>query len=700
MTSPVDKDAVFKGLQDGVIVCTMEGEILESNPAFSEILGYKAEDIRNKNLARDIVERTLEWKALVSLLEQGSLISDYEIKLKRRDGALLNASISASILRKTNGDIVGIAMIIRDITTRKAIETELRDKTFRTDIVNKIAKITASETEVRKRALVAVCTELRKLINFDLLVVGITEDNGRHVEVLVPDQSSPESTKTLGRVLFQGSIVEALKFGRAAIIVDKDVSRKSFTELSVIKTDGFESMLSVPLASRGRTLGAINIFYPRASEYTWDTADTLQTVADQVAGSIDNLVLLSTLEAKIRLQDALVKSGLAIQRAISTEQIYAAIATGMRDIVSYTELSFYMVDWQKKMIYPVFAAGPFSDEVMADPGTIEEGVVGSVARSGQAEFMDDVDSDPRVSDIAGIPASHEAMLAIPLLGSENVLGVLELYRPHGEVFTVNDLEAGKLFAQQASVALENANLVMKLQEANKEIELLNDLMFHDINNYNFATMNYLEMIIGSNDLSVGHKESLEKSLHLIRQTASLIESVKKLTKIGVMNSKEFVPVNISEVLKKTVSGLENSFPGRSISVKLDVPESCYVLANSLVEELFMNLLSNSVKYDPHEDAEIDVVCERLVDEGRPIWRVCISDRGHGVSDDMKALLFQKYLRLKPDAKTPGTGLGLSICRALVDKFGGRIWAEDRVPGKSDLGARFCVTLPALKDATH
>jgi signal transduction histidine kinase len=58
------------------------------------------------------------------------------------------------------------------------------------------------------------------------------------------------------------------------------------------------------------------------------------------------------------------------------------------------------------------------------------------------------------------------------------------------------------------------------------------------------------------------------------------------------------------------------------------------------------------------------------------------------------MLFQKYVRLKPDIKISGSGLGLSICRALADKFSGRIWVEDRVPGKSDLGARFCVVFPA------
>jgi signal transduction histidine kinase len=86
----------------------------------------------------------------------------------------------------------------------------------------------------------------------------------------------------------------------------------------------------------------------------------------------------------------------------------------------------------------------------------------------------------------------------------------------------------------------------------------------------------------------------------------------------------------------------------------------------------------------------------MTEDGRHLWRVCISDRGHGVPDEKKAFLFQKFVRLKPDSKTPGTGLGLSICRALVDKFGGRIWVEDRVSGKSELGARFCVSLPAAK----
>ena len=697
MVSEIDTESLIAGLSDGVFVCSKDGDILYSNPAFSEILGYTADELKSKNIAKDLAERNLEWKAMISLLEQGGVVEDYEIKFKKADGSIAHASISASYIRDTQGVLTGIAVVLRDITTRKGVENELREKAYRIDVMNKIAKIAATENDVRKRSLVGISGELRKLLNFELLTIGITEENGRHVEVVAPDLEGAPSAKSLGLVTFDGSIVEKLKLSRSPLVSGRDAGKRLFSELAVMDASRFSSMLCVPLVSRGRIVGSLNILHSKPNEYNLEASDVLQTVADQVAGLIDNMALLNSLEKKIRLQDALVSTAVELQKAITTHQIYASIANSIREIVDYTELSFYMVDWSEKMIFPVYAVGKYADEVMAETGTVDEGVVGVVAKTGKAEFMDDVDSDPRVVSIPGVPDEHDAMLAIPLTGSEGVIGVLELYRPRGNVFTKSDLEAGKLFAQQASVALSNAQVLTRLQDAKKEIEMLNDLMFHDINNFNFATLNYVQMVVNSKDVPSEHKVNLERGLHLIRQTAELIEHVKKLTKIGVMDPKDFVQIDLSQVLRKIVSGLENSFPGRGISVTLEVPDSCKVLANRLIEELFVNLLSNSVKYDPHQEVEIDLACERVVEEGKGFWRVRIDDRGTGVPDEKKPLLFQKYVRLKPDPKTPGTGLGLSICRALTDKFGGRIWVEDRVPGKSELGARFCVMLPAAKE---
>jgi len=697
MIAEIDKGSLLEGLSDAVFVCKKDGDLLYCNRTLGTMLGFRGDEIMGKNLAKDVVQRDLEWKALVSLLEQGSPILDYELKLNKADGTPMCGSLSATNLRSPAGAFIGIAGVLRDITTRKAVEHELRDKAFRIDVMNKVARLAAADTDVRRRSLVAMCSELRKLLSFEALTVGLTEENGRHVDVVLADPDKSRDAIPLGSVTFAGSIVEKLKFGREPIVVDKWASNKGFSELAVIDASKFSSMLSVPMVSRGRLLGSVNVFHSRPNEYKWESADTLQMVADQIAGLIDNLALLLTLENKYMLQEALVRSGVEIQKAINSEEIYAAIASNIREVIPYTELSFYMIDWGARMVKPVYAVGEYAAEVMASPGTLDEGVVGVVAKTGRAEFMDDVDSDPRAADVAGVPAEHQAMLALPLAGPDGVMGVLELYRPKGQVFTASELETGKLFAQQASVALATSTLVSRLQDAKKEIEMLNDLMFHDINNFNFASLNYIEMVAKGRDLPAEHRAHLEKSLQLIRQTATLIESVKKLTKIGIMSEKDFVPIDVGEVLRKVTSGVETAFADKDVSIKLNVPDHCVVLANPLLDELFVNLLSNSVKYDPHDPVEIDIDCEKVTVDGHPFLKVCISDRGEGVPNDKKHLLFQKHVRLKPEANVGGSGLGLSVCRALVDKFGGKIWVEDRVPGKVELGSKFCVTLPTEKD---
>ena len=689
----IDKNILAESILDGIFVSSKSGEILYSNPAFATITGHPKSKIRSMNLGKGIVDRELEWKALVSLLEQGSPIHDYEIKFRKADGTVIIIALTASMIHDDNGVQIGIAGVARDISTRKGVERDLRDKAFRSDILNRIAKLAGANNDV-KAVLGSIADEFRKLVDFDRVALGVMEDKDRHVEVIVPDRSNPKKAKSLGKVPYEGSLVEKLKFGGNAIIVEKDVGRKLFSEFSIMETDKVSSMMAVPLTSRGKTLGTLCMMHARQGEYDWEKTEALQMVADLLGGMIDSTILFNSTEKQMRLQETLIRSSVELQKAIGTEQIYAAIASFIKDIVPYNDLSFYIIDWRRRIVLPVYAVGEYEDEILASPGGLDEGVVGYIAKSGKAEFVDDVDSDPRTAAIPGMPLEHDAMMAIPLVGSNGVIGVLELYRNRGEVFTQSDLEAGLLFAQQASVALSNAQLVAKLQEANREIELLNDLMFHDINNYNFATMNYIETAAKSQDLPKELHLYLDKSLQLIRKNAKLIENVKKLTKIGIMDPKDFHPIDITDILRKVASSISSSSPDKTVSVQLNIPDQGYVRANLLIEELFVNLLNNAAKYDPHEDVEIDVEMTRVLEDDTPCWRISIIDNGYGVPDDNKPMLFQRYVRLKTESKAAGTGLGLSICRALTDKFMGRIWVEDRVPGKPELGAKFCILFPA------
>jgi PAS domain S-box-containing protein len=693
----IDVYMLFEELLDGVFICRKSGELLYANPAFSRSLGYSMEEMASKNIGKDIVARELEWQALTSLMEQGSPIMDYEINVRKADKTRFVIAISATTHRDSKGMPIGIAGVTRDISTRKGVENDLREKAFKTDIVNRIARSSGRSMEIQD-VIRHLEEDLRKLVPFEQLSLGVTEEKGRHVEIIASDPESNSGVRSRGNVPFAGSLVEKLKYGKSAVVVDKDASRKLFSEFTVLNDTKMSSVLAVPLKSRGRIIGSLNVAHSRQGEYSWERAEALQTVADHLAGMIDNMILLKSFETKVRLHETLMASGIELQKAITTEQIYAAIASHVRQVVPYKDLSFYLVNRPSRQIYAVYAIGSYTDETLAaPPGGFDEGIVGHVVTTGRAEFVDDVDLDPRGVDVPDTPEDHSSMLAIPLTGSDGVLGVLELYREPGQVFSMSDLEAGLLFAQQASVALANAQLVSKLQEAKEEIELLNDLMFHDINNYNFATLNYVEGVVMAKNVPKESEVQLEKALNLIRQNSKLIENVKKLTKIGIMSQEDFEPVNLKSLLVKVTSGMSHSSPNKTVSFDLKLPENdAFVMANPLIEEIFVNLLSNAVKYDPHDDVEVDVSCTRTLEDGQTYWKVMIADRGQGIPDDKKELLFQKYVRLKPESVVSGTGLGLSIVRALADKFDGRVWMEDRVPGKSELGASFFVEIPTMK----
>lgn len=349
MSPELERESLLKVLTDGIFVCNREGDLLYSNPAFARILGYSEKEIAGKNLGKDLIDRNLDWKALLSLMEQGGVVEDYEIRFRRKDGGTANSAISASRLREPSGPLIGYAVVLRDITARKGVENELREKAYRIDIMNKIGRLIATEIEVKKHALLGASNELRKLVDFDILILGLTEENGRHVEVVTPDETSPGSARSLGKVRLEGSLVEKLKAGRGPIIIDRNSAQNAFTEFSIVNLGPVQSLLFVPLVSRGRILGSLAVGHSKPNAYNLETADVLQSVADQVASLIDNMILLSSLQARIRLQDTLLKSGVELQKAITTEQIYAAISSSIKEVIDFTELSFYLVDWSQKM---------------------------------------------------------------------------------------------------------------------------------------------------------------------------------------------------------------------------------------------------------------------------------------------------------------------------------------------------------------
>ncbi len=104
-----------------------------------------------------------------------------------------------------------------------------------------------------------------------------------------------------------------------------------------------------------------------------------------------------------------------------------------------------------------------------------------------------------------------------------------------------------------------------------------------------------------------------------------------------------------------------------------------------IEQVFINLISNSTKYSP-EGTAITIYASHLVDEN--VLKVMVSNQGPHVAPENLERIFDKFYRVTAADRVTGAGLGLSICKGIIEAHGGRIWAQNL-----DKGFAFNLTLP-------
>lgn len=275
----------------------------------------------------------------------------------------------------------------------------------------------------------------------------------------------------------------------------------------------------------------------------------------------------------------------------------------------------------------------------------------------------------------------------------DLLGYLEIDEPFDhKVPDEETIRAIEVFSDLAAIAIQNAELYDMLEHDRKEIELLIDLIGHDVNNHAQAVSGFIELAMRRPDLPLPARKSLAKAFDQVMNLNKLVTNTKIYAKAEATAEKDLQPTDLVSAVREGFAGSESYRRGRDVEMALkDDGRPKIVDMNELASNIFLNIFSNAIKFDEHEKVLIDVEIGDHVEEGRQMWRVSIADRGPGIEDAIKPTVFDRFTQSR---FTPvGTGLGLHIARTLVNSFKGRIWVEDRVPGDRSQGSVFVILLP-------
>jgi signal transduction histidine kinase len=245
-------------------------------------------------------------------------------------------------------------------------------------------------------------------------------------------------------------------------------------------------------------------------------------------------------------------------------------------------------------------------------------------------------------------------------------------------------------------------------------ELLFDLISHDIGNYHQIIQSSLNIVTSiikrNNDDTNGLSQNNERIFLAITtakkaldKSQSLVDNIRRLERLHTQKDLNLVLKNLPDVINNAFTTLEQSLydnnpQGKRIRFSLNVvddhnnPTGINVIAEDLLEEIFVNLFSNSIKYTVSSEVKIDVLIREYFIGVVKYWMVTVSDYGKGIPDSMKKELFERFY-----SKAKGSGLGLSIVRTLVERYKGKIWAGDRVYEDCTQGAAFGMIFPAAQE---
>jgi PAS domain S-box-containing protein len=243
-------------------------------------------------------------------------------------------------------------------------------------------------------------------------------------------------------------------------------------------------------------------------------------------------------------------------------------------------------------------------------------------------------------------------------------------------------------AEQELAALNHSlsRRTAELEAANRELEAFSYSVSHDLR----APLRHID---GFADLLVRHAgptldEKGRRHLDAISRSAkSMGELIDDLLEFSRMSRTEIrqTPVDIDALVSEARRGLDAEVAGRSITWKI-APLPVVQGDRAMLRLVFNNLLANAIKYSrPRQEAVIEVGSWETGDE------VVVFVRDNGVGFDMKYAhkLFGVFQRLHGDDEFEGTGIGLANVRRVIQRHGGRTWAE----GEVDSGATIHVALP-------
>jgi signal transduction histidine kinase len=461
-----------------------------------------------------------------------------------------------------------------------------------------------------------------------------------------------------------------------------------------------ESLMIVPLRSRGRVIGTIAVDTDRPDrEFTTAELKLAETIAGQVAGFLENIRLLELEQHQREIAESLREVAAVLNSSLDLDTVLVKIIEQLRRVISYDSVGVLLGAGE---VLKILGGVGFEREVVgAQIPLASNAPAVRVYTTCRPLVYEDVNADPdwlTLSDQQPI----RGWMGLPLMVGERPIGVLSVDSFQPGTYSQEDAQVVQIFANQAAIAIENAQLYAAAQEARLLAESANRAkseflanMSHELRTPLNAIIGYSEMLAedaidqGEEMLADDLKKIFDSALHLL----ALINDILDLSKIEAGRiTLDLDWFGVNSLIDSVLSPIQPLVKKNNNSLIVDGAADLGSMWTDSVKirQSLLNLLSNACKFTENGQVTLRVT-RRFQPEGD--WlEFSVRDTGIGMTPEQVAGLFQPFTQADSSTtrKYGGTGLGLVITQRFCRMLGGDVTVE------SDYGrgSTFTLRLPA------
>ena len=629
--------AILRDLPDAVLMIGNDGGIFYANRAAEKLFGLA--DEAQKTLADILPEsspyRTAENRVVLwRRIEKAGHLENFETQMIDKNGRVIEVNSVETAIFDREKNFIGISAVIRDVTKSKESEQRISRRNAQLFALIDVAEAITQMSEV-KSLLERILNAVLRVMNLGSGCVHILDEETESLELTVEENLTKRVSRMLGRFeLGEGVIGQTAVLAETLLVSDTTFDKRLSRPISA---ENIRSLAAVPLVGRGGLIrGVMTLFNAAPRQFTEHEKSMLTGIGKQAGVALERANLLSEVtDARTEWEETFdaMTDGVSIHAPSgkirrANNSLAQMFGTEAEKLVGMRCCELYHGSAKPRADCTIMRT---VTERMPQKVELNDRLKGRVLR---------VITDPIINETG---------------------------RAVGVVCTTRDVTGEKLIERR-----------LIQQERISAIGEITAGIAHEVGTpLNIISAN-VEFLIRAN-------KNLQKSEEIAairEQTSNITQLVKQLLDFSREHSPEFAPVNINNLIEKTVGLLNHQLQNSGVKTKLSLAPYLPTVDGdaSQIQQVLFNLITNARQsLEAVEESEklLQIVTDTafLPTENyrRPHIVIIVSDNGRGIPEDALPNVFNPFFTAN---KEGGTGLGLAISHRIVQRHLGLLTVEN------------------------